>query len=449
MMPVIKQILKALSVLLAFHILACEAPLVPDEIPSDTPSKSPSPSEGPSSVPQVDVQILVQDALNQTIPAAQVTLSSSNMPPQMGQTAADGRVHFAGLRQDTTYTLSVEAPGYASASRQANLSQLATLGQRELILGIILQPIRSSVSGQILDPSGQPVVGAAIFDTRQTVLSDAEGRFTLSYLQAADLQLSIGKTGYMRLEQPLSVALNQPRDLGTLTLQRQLQPLRAMLDTSHQPLGRQAEEALADYQGLQQLLSQQGYQLISSADLLNALQQLDVLILLSPSQPFSVEESSAIQAFVRQGGKLILSAEWAGFNGFLSSAANQLLQPFQLRFGMDTLRQGGHGFVTISQFINHPITQGLNQIQIYQAGSVEVLNSDPLAQILARSPEDSFRILNNSGAFGVVAATAYGTGKVIAISDTSLWSDTDSDGSGSSNLNSADNRRLLEQILAW
>ena len=40
-------------------------------------------------------------------------------------------------------------------------------------------------------------------------------------------------------------------------------------------------------------------------------------------------------------------------------------------------------------------------------------------------------------------------GKVIAVGDTSMWSNEDSDGNGTANFNEADNRKLLQQILSW
>lgn len=455
MMPVIKPLPALLALCCSLSLLACTPPTVPDgpdasPAPDGSAVPGPAPSVAPAvPVPQVDVQVLVQDAANQSVNDARVSLSSSNSPTQVARTGSDGRVRFDGLRQDTTYTLSVEANGYVNASRQANLSQLATLGQRELVLGIILQPIGTSIQGRVQDAAGQPIEHAAVFDGQQTVLSDAEGRFVLSYQQAQNLQLSVARTGYQTLSQPLSVALNDSRDLGSVALQAGSPALRVGLDTRSQPFGRGADTAFADYQGLQQLIRDQGHSLSVSDNLLQALAQLDVLILLSPSASLSIEESSAIQAFVRQGGKLILTGEWAGFGGFAPSTANQLLQPFQLRFGQDTLRQGSTGFVNASPVGEHPISRGLSQLRLYQAGSVELLSSTGPPQILARSPADSFRIVNNTGAFGVAAATAFGTGRVIVLGDSSLWSDLDSDGDGSSNLSSADNRRLLEQILRW
>ncbi|MBF2051828.1 MAG: carboxypeptidase regulatory-like domain-containing protein [Candidatus Sericytochromatia bacterium] len=451
MMPVIKPLQTLLALAVSLSLLACETPTVPGEpAGSPTPDSGSTPSVAPAvPVPQVDVQVLVQDAVNQSVNDARVSLSSSNSPTQVARTGSDGRVRFDGLRQDTTYTLSVEANGYVSASRQANLSQLATLGQRELVLGIILQPIGTSIQGRVQDAAGQPIEHAAVFDGQQTVLSDAEGRFVLAYQQAQNLQLSVSRTGYQTLSQPLDVALNDSRDLGNLSLQASSQSLRVGLDSRSQPFGRSGDSAFSDYQGLQQLIRDQGHSLSVSDNLLQALSQLDVLIMLSPSASLSVEDSSAIQAFVRQGGKLILSGEWSGFGGFSVSSANQLLLPFQLRFGQDTLRQGASGFFNASPVAEHPISRGLSQLRVYQTGSVEVLSSTGPAQILARSPADSFRILNNTGAFGLAAATAFGTGRVIVLGDSSLWSDADSDGDGSSNLSSADNRRLLEQILRW
>jgi len=447
MTPVIKT---ALSLLLALSPVACtplNQPDNPDQPGSNgaaTPSVEPAPA-----IPRVQIQVLIQDRQNQVVSGAQVTISSSNEASQSASTGTDGKVSFQNLRQDTVYQIAVRATGYEHASRQADLSQLSTLGQNELVLGVVVNAISTSVSGQVLDSHGQPLEGAVVFDTRQTRLTDAEGYFVLPYQQAGSLRLAISKAGYEQHTRTLAIEMGQAQNLGQITLNPQSRQLVVGLDLSHAPLGRSGDQALQDYQGLRQVLQDQGYEVRNVNRLLEQLNDLDTLLLISPSQSFQVEEISAIQAFVISGRKVLITGEWAGFHGFSASSANQVLAPFQLGFGLDTLREGQSGYLNINKFEPHPATQGLNQLKLYQSGSVLVNQGNNPGQILARSASNSFRIQSNTGAFGVVAATAFGSGKAVAVGDSSLWSDADSDGNGVANLHEADNRRLLEQLLAW
>lgn len=177
--------------------------------------------------------------------------------------------------------------------------------------------------------------------------------------------------------------------------------------------------------------------------------QIDALFVISPTRSLSADELAGLQAWVLAGHKLIVSGEWAGFAGFSAEVSNQLLQPFNLQFSGDTLRDNSSGYLDVRSFQAHPITSGLTSLKVYQSGSVRLSQADGNGEVLARTSSTSFQILTNTGAFGVLAATPYGGGKVIVVGDSSLWSDQDSDGNQVSNINEANNRQLLTQIIAW
>lgn len=443
-----------LGLILLLGLAACE----PVQVPGSTPGPSESPaapsasstpvvSGTPIPVSRVQVTIQVQNAETKTvIPGAQVTLSSAadTSPPQTAD--AGGRVVFADLRQDSQYTIDVQAQGYEGASRTADLSKLAALGQKELLLAIELKRVSATLSGRVLDAAGNPVAGATIFDTRQSATSDSSGRFSLGYATTGLIQLSIGKSGYQSASKSVVVDSGQNQDLGEIRLTARSGKLQLGIDATHGPLG---QAALASYSGLQGVIGSQGYSLSTiSSGFESSLDNLDVLLLISPSQSFSASEMAAIQAFVLSGRKLIVTGEWAGYGGFDAAAANQMLSPLGLQFGADTLREGGSGFLDVTRFETHPITSGLKELKFYQSGSVR-LGEGGKGTLLARTAPESFQIVSNTGSFGVVLAGTYGSGKVILVGDSSCWSSEDSDGNGTPNLAEADNRKLFEQILAW
>ncbi|MEZ0374256.1 MAG: DUF4350 domain-containing protein [Candidatus Sericytochromatia bacterium] len=443
--------IKRLSLLLLLTLAACG----PEPIVPNNPNASPSPSASgtpivtgtPVPVARVQVQIQIQTTDNQVISGASVVLTSPTQPSVTQTTDASGRTTFTNLRKDAEYAIDVQASGYEGASRRANLGQLATQGQSELLLGIVLNTLKSSLKGRVLDSSGVPLVGATVYDTRQNVTTDAQGRFVLGYATSGDFRLAVSKTGYQPVTRLVTIQADQHQDLGDLTLVRKTGPLLLGIDSSHAPLGQGS--ALSRYPGLQSVLSGQGFQLQTlSSGLDDQLDSLDTLLILSPSTSFSAAEIGAIQAFVLSGGKLIITGEWAGYAGFDGAAANQLLAPFNLQFGLDTLRESGSGFLNISSFQSHPVTAGISQLKLYQSSSVR-LSQAGNGDLLARTSPESFQIASNTGAFAVLVASNYAAGKVIVLGDSSLWSNEDSDGNGVANIDEADNRKLLEQVASW
>lgn len=439
-----------LALLLTLFSCDLQAPQVPEATPSEStePSES-SASVAPNSenVPRVSVQLIIQDDNNQRISGATVTLSSDQEAPQTLSTDAGGSAFFENVRLDGSYSIEVSAPGYASASRSTNLSQLATQNEKELLLGIILKALNTSISGQVVDAQGQPVANAAVFDAQKTQLTNQNGEFVLAYDQKSSFRLSVSKLGYQTLSQNVSITLDDKKNLGKLTLQPLGRALRIGIDASHHSLG---TASLSDFQGLQSALQAQGHEVrVISSGLVEELNSLDVLMELSPASDFDVEVSSAIQAFVLSGRSLVVSAEWAGFSGFSGGAANQLMQPFGMQFGFDTLRENGSGFIHVQHMEPHSLTQGISSLYFYQPASVLISKAENGAQILVRTGSEAFRIASNTGSYGLVAVTAFGSGKVIALSDTSLWSDHDSDGNGTANLHEGQNLLLLQQIMAW
>lgn len=450
-----KNLSKKISALLLLALLAaCETGTPNNVLPSGTPTPGSTPTPAPGSTPlptaKVQVQLQIQNGSSQMVSGAVVSVTSPTQPTLKLTTDASGKVTFPDLRQDGEYSFEVTAPGYESASRKANLGQLATQGQKELLLAIVLSPLNTSLRGRVLDNAGRPVAGATVFDARQSVTTDSEGRFQIGYSSASDVRLAISKSGFQPLSRAVSVQAGQHQDLGDLALSPKSGPLRLGLDASHSSLGLAGTAGLSRYAALQTAIGTQGFQVQTvTSGLLDQLDELDVLMILSPSTAFSVEEIGAIQAFVLSGRKLVITGEWAGFTGFDGAAVNQLLSPLNVQFGLDTLRENSSGFLNVASFQSHPVTNGLTQLKLYQTGSVRLGQATTAGDLIARTSSNSFQIADNSGSFGVVCAAPYGAGKVVLVGDTSLWSSEDSDGNGKANLDEADNRKLLQQLLSW
>lgn len=441
---------KYIALLLACSLMVgCEPPTTPDQLPTPSPGDSgtPGPEASAVAIPTVNVKLEIQDQSGKKLSNAQVILSSDNQASQTLTTDAQGSVSFESLRKDTSYAIEVSAEGYFDATRTANLNELIAQGQQELLLAIILEAPKAVYTGRVVDAQGQPVVNASVFDTRQSVLTDKDGHFELQYANGGNLRLSIAKSGFEVFSRFIDIKVsdqNTSESLGTLNLSPADAPLTLGIDQSHS-----SSSLLSRYSNMQSQLKSLGYSVNTlSGNLLDQLQNLDALLILSPSKAFNLEEISAIQAFVLSGKKLIVTGEWGGFSGFSAQSANQLLAPFSLQFGVDTLNDNGV-HLDIQSLNEHALTDSVSQLKLFTTGSVRITKPDANAQVVARSGAESFRIASNSGSFGVVVGAHFGAGKVVAIGDSSLWSDEDSTGSGSPNFFAAGNAKLLEQIMKW
>lgn len=442
-MPAIKTLL---ALLLLTSCIA-EEPITGPDSPLSTPAPVPTPSGSQQPVPRRDVRILVADKSVQPVAGAKVTLTSDVQQPVSTHTDAQGNANFSSVRLDGNYTIRVEAPGYITGTRQVNLSILATQGQGSLYLGITLEAQGGSVTGVVRNGQGQPLAGATIFDGTQSVLSDDQGLFSLGYTAPPGaLTLTINKQGYTTLTRTEQISDSQPRNLGTLTLNATSGAQVIAIDGTRQPLGQPGDSGLSAFTTLTQTLSSEGYQLQTlSGSAITSLTGISTLFIPSPSRSFSAEEIALIQGFVRAGGKLVMTGEWAGFAGFNAQAANQVLSGMGLEFGNDVLRENNSGLLNVSSF-GGVFATGLSSLQLYQSSSV--LATGAAAQIVARTAETGFRI-STFGSFGVAAISAYGSGRVFILGDSSCWSNDDSNSNGVANINESNNLAFAKKVFSF
>ncbi len=431
---------------------ACTPVAVPDQPSEPSPSASSS-SDQPSvpDVTRIDAQVMIVDAQDKPVADVEVTLNSLSQAQRVERTNSEGIATFTQIPQNAEYQIEVQKTGFQKASRTADLARLVTQNQRNVSLKIILEPILSGLSGQVLDAQSTPLAGASVFDGTNTVETDKDGRFTLGYNSAQTVTLRVKKTGYEASSRQVQVAPGQVLNLGQVVLSKAASQRVIGIDLTHNSFGLSGSNALQNYQRVQSTLEAEGYKVqIITADLLNTLPSLDGLLVLSPQSTFSVEEKAAIQAFVLSGKKLVLTAEWAGFGGFSHANANQILAPFNLELGTDTLRATDQsGFLSTTNFEAHPLVQGIQRLKFFQSASVRLNQLGQPGALPVRTEDNTFRIVNTVGAFGLIGVAPFGSGNVVVVGDSSLWSDEDSDGNQIANLDEADNRKLLSQIFSW
>lgn len=164
------------------------------------------------------------------------------------------------------------------------------------------------------------------------------------------------------------------------------------------------------------------------------------------SGDFSVDKTllsalaiDALSDFVAQGGTLVINGEWAG----LRSEGAELTQALGLRLGFrlsrDTLAQDTN-VLTIDNIHDHVLTRGVHTLALSRSGSVGVYNPKKALE-LAFAGAEHYQIVALREQHAVLAHLTYGRGRVIAVGDSSLWSDTW--------FQAQDNRRLWQNILSF
>lgn len=98
---------------------------------------------------------------------------------------------------------------------------------------------------------------------------------------------------------------------------------------------------------------------LSQADLAKA----DVLILLHPNLPFTAEQSTRIENYVRQGGSLLLGAENYIHEGQFESHFNDVLKPTGMEVNYDTTIPLSADWEQSYQAISHPAALGLDDLR--------------------------------------------------------------------------------------
>ena len=222
-------------------------------------------------------------------------------------------------------------------------------------------------------------------------------------------------------------------------------------------------------------LENKGYIIDFSDDRINAalLSQYDIFVLMDPSEDFSDYEKESIRDFVEKGGGLIILGECDRIMSIegIVIPINNISSMFGIGFnndrvidsekqmsGTETTFWEPEGFVIISDFIRHPVTQGVNELGYCWGCSLELQppatglafgNPTSIAgtQILLRNLTGEEKV---GETIVVLAAAEYGLGKVLAIGDTDfLIAGNDRFGDHEGFLPYRHNRQLALNMFDW
>ena len=168
-----------------------------------------------------------------------------------------------------------------------------------------------------------------------------------------------------------------------------------------------------------------------------ALTKCDVLMLKTPTSPYGDEEVRAIRTFVKEGGGLLLVGEHTNVFG-TGTYLNQVADTFGFRFGYDCLFDIDDLFNQQHRqpLVPHPIIQSLPELDLAVSCSIEpgfsqgraIIRSTGLRNLPADYHASNFypqiedRAAARYGAFIQLWAKRHGTGRVMAFTDSTIFS---------------------------
>jgi hypothetical protein len=138
---------------------------------------------------------------------------------------------------------------------------------------------------------------------------------------------------------------------------------------------------------------------------LNNLSNFDIILIDQPTRYYSNSEIEKIKEFVRNGGGLLVTNDWAFDSGKVTNAVNTITKIFEIS-AVEVNAGGGPYTKGNGTLRNHEINKGVESVH---AGAVSRLEIPPSADILIQS---------NSSIIGV--AMSYGFGRIVVLGDNDL-----------------------------
>lgn len=283
----------------------------------------------------------------------------------------------------------------------------------------------------VSDAQGQPLPGAVASFEGRGAISDAAGRVELWGVTG---RVWVQKTGYGRLEVDVRT--------GSVTLAKRTAPVKVVWDERY--------SSGLKLEGIKTHLADRGFDVRTLSG--GAIpQDADVVVLACPAW-FDEDAYSQYMRQVFLGSKLVLLGEWGGYDGVDLAALTSIASKAGISFESGQVRvytSGGQAqsWLSIKGITPSPLAAGVGAgVTVFTAG---VLKTEGQAQAVLTSMPEAVRIQRwEAGAQTVAAMGPLGRSQVVAIADTSLWSD-DPGPDGSPQFKASDNARFAENVMGW
>lgn len=463
--------LQKLLLVFIFFLAACQTPEKPNVI-NVTPVIKPSAVIIPSPQPTQNVSqkgkltVIVNDGNNQKpVANASVKVTSANGTNMTQITNSEGKSIFDSLPESINYNVEVSAAGYKSNSVSTSSAKLEIKADNPVYLTVNLFKSQVALTGKVLNNNGQPVEGAIIKAGDNSGLSQADGTFNINITNIANLPVNISKTGFTAFSYGnVDFSKQGNLNIGEIKLTQSLSSPVILFDISKVPFGNVEGANVNLFSKLNNVLNSAKYKTLFIDFFAQPnLDEIDTVVIASPFLDYSDAEIDKLSTFIKSGKKLVILGEWGGYGGFKADSLNNLLKEANLRINPDIVKevdpqnfQATDEQIVTSAFNPHYITRNLTKLAFYSSASVEVINGGIKTldtnntKLLALSTSASFRIQTfNRGQFGLAGVSTLGSGKIVVLGDSSIFTDSDSNDNGISNLNEFSNQQFALNIFSW
>lgn len=370
---------------------------------------------------------------------------SSGQVPEQGEAIGGGRLTVRAIAADTgarimgaTVAIAGPTPAYATsvASGDAAFQPLtkgtyrvwvsapgrATMVQPDVPVDphapatvTVSLPPGGTLTGTVTDAQGTALPHARVSAGEAVAFADAQGAFTLTGVPLGTQTVIAARTGYAVALRTLTVTSTTA--VGALALGAGSRIVTFENAAQSYSASQSVWSALTTARAA---LSQAGYTVASGA-----IEVADVRVVVAPG-PTAYQDLAAaatrLAAFVTAGGKLVLLAEWGGHEDSSPVVLDTLARPYGIACGGDLVRASAGASdplaVTLAGPLPGPLTQPL---RLYGAASIF---ATPPSLVLGSTGAQGYRIAGlTTGDWPVIATRAMGRGQVVAIGDTSAFTD--------------------------
>lgn len=219
---------------------------------------------------------------------------------------------------------------------------------------------------------------------------------------------------------------------------------------------------LKSYSILVDMLEASGYIVKSLNTTLTyeALKNITVLVLPPPTVKYTVQEIEALDMWVKEGGSLLVLAEWGNFSTYLEDVVavfnvkvksvdnNDVIVDPENSLTLNNMPYNVWFYIGRSQLnTTSPILSGVSRLEFYGATTLDFEKGSALA-----FTSNNAKWLYSGDVEGrepLIVALEYGKGRVVIIGDSDIFSNEDLDGDGEVNLFDSDNEILALNIFSW
>ena len=184
---------------------------------------------------------------------------------------------------------------------------------------------------------------------------------------------------------------------------------------------------------------------------------VDVLVIVVPDDAYSIAELDAIETWVKGGGRLLLITDRQSF----SVQANTIAARFGITLAEDIIYDTNENVNGIDywpyfdgwKLLSHPITNGVSRVEMYACDGILTAPANEVPLIVT-DIDGTAHWFDLSPAIGVSVMSAFegdtvGSGRLVVVTDSSLWKDTDTDGGGQMNFYDSDHEVLALNTIEW